>query len=220
MFLKFCPFPQCPDVSVIHAIIFRFFFGRAKLPRPISTLSPDPLSPTTASRGEARRDWMIPAAHPACSRRRALEHQRPAPSCTQLLYRPPSSLDRLVRSRQGPVVMSCQAGRHRSRQPVQATLISRLILAGRGQRLLRRPSRSAGTATISSMSGPHEATTKRASSGCQWHWEAMTVDPNDSGMESYARDLLFGQVAVAMEVERQALAKDGGGHRFFPFCSV
>ena len=70
------------------------------------------------------------------------------------------------------------------------------------------------------MSSPHEATTKRASSGCQWHWEAMTVDPNDSGMESYARDLLFGQVAVAMEVERQALAKNGGGHRFFPFCSV
>ena len=213
MFLKFCPFPQCPDVSVIHAIIFRFFFGRAKLPRPISTLSPDPLSPTTASRGEARRDWRIPAAHPTYSRRCGLERQRPAPSPTRLLAHAPWSLDRLVRS-------IPTSGRHRSRQPVQATLISRLILAGRGQRLLRRPFRSAGTATISSMSGSHEATTKRASSSCQWRWEAMTVDPNDGGMESYARDLLFGQVAVVMEEARQALAKDGGGHRFFPFCSV
>ena len=109
------------------------------------------------------------------------------------------------------------AGRHRSRQHVQATLISRLILVGRGQRLLRRPFRSAGTAKISSMSGAHDQ--------ASFFWlpmalEAMTVDPNDGGMESYARDLLFGQVAVAMEVECQALSKDGGGHRFFPFCSV
>ena len=50
--------------------------------------------------------------------------------------------------------------------------------------------------------------------------EAMTVDPNDGGMESYAHNLLFGQPAVALEVEREALPKGGGGRRFFPFCSV
>lgn len=48
----------------------------------------------------------------------------------------------------------------------------------------------------------------------------MTDDPKDGGIESYVRDLLFGQLAVAVEVEREALAKDGDGRRFSPFCYV